>query len=64
MWWNKLFGVKIKPRQLSIIVYSNQPEECGFISFTVGISHVDGEQVTFWNSHHSLGRQMTEHYMK
>ena len=45
-------------------VYSNQPEEFGFNFFAGVISLVDRERVAFWNSHHSLGRQMTEHFMK
>jgi hypothetical protein len=41
-------------------MYSNQAEELGFNFFTVDVSHVDGEQVAFWNSHHSFGKQMME----
>jgi hypothetical protein len=64
VWWNKLFGAQIKPLKLVIIIYSNQPEEFGSIFFIVDVNYVDGEQVAFWNSHHSFERQMTEHSMK
>ena len=55
-----LFGTEIKSLQPAILIYSNQDGESGFIFSTVDVSHVDGERVAFWNSRHSLGRQMTE----
>jgi hypothetical protein len=61
---DKLFGAQIKPLQLVIIIYSNEAEKFGLHFFTVVVSSVDGEQVAFSNRHHSLGRQMTEHFMK
>jgi superoxide dismutase len=64
VWWNKLFGDQIKPLQPVIIIYSNQPEEFGSVFFIAGVDYVDGEQVAFWNSYHSSGRQMMEHFMK
>jgi hypothetical protein len=59
-----LFDAQIKTLPLAITVYSNQAEEIGFHFGTVDVSHVDGEQVAFWNNRLSLGRQMTEHFMK
>jgi hypothetical protein len=41
-----------------------QAEEFDPSFLTVDISHVDGEQVAFWNSRLSLGRQITERFMK
>lgn len=64
MWRNMLFDTKIKPLQLVIIVYSNLAEEYGFLFGNVDVGYADGERVAFWNSHHSLGRQMTEHFIK
>ena len=63
LWWNMLFGAQIKPLQLVIIIYSIEAEKFGLHFFTLVVSRVDGDQVAFWNSHHSLGRQMMEHFM-
>jgi hypothetical protein len=62
--WNTFYGAQIKPLQHTILIYSNQAEEFGFNFFTVNVSHIDGEHVAFWNSHHSFGRQMTERFME
>ena len=64
LWWNKLFGAQIKPLQLVIIIYSVEAEKFGLHFFTLVVSRVNGEQVAFSNNHHSLGREMTEHFMK
>jgi len=50
--------------QLVFIIYSNQAEEFDPLFLSLGVSRVGGEQVAFWNSHQSLGRQMTERFMK
>jgi len=49
---------------LAIIIFSNQAEYFGFNFFTVGISHVHGEQEAYWNSHQHFGRHIIKHFME